>query len=119
MIYPDSPKLHLGLQNNFQIKDFAYETLGATGVTLFSLAVAASALGALNSVIFANASLVVSASRRGYFPRILGNDHCTGPAEEGTYLRRKLRALPDSAVWPVLAFARMTSPLRWDQDTPV
>ncbi|KAE9970604.1 hypothetical protein BLS_004850 [Venturia inaequalis] len=51
---------------------FGMKILGPTGKFLYSIAIAVSAAGALNSNIFANCRLCVIASNRRYFPAIFG-----------------------------------------------
>ncbi|TLD27924.1 large neutral amino acids transporter small subunit 1 [Venturia nashicola] len=51
---------------------FGTKILGPIGKLLYSIAIAASAAGALNSNIFANSRLCVIASNRRYFPAIFG-----------------------------------------------
>ena len=53
-----------------------------------------SAMGALNANVFATAILCVTASRRGYFPRIFANMHYARGTSESDYYRRVLRNWP-------------------------
>lgn len=86
---------------------------------MFSVAVAISALGTLNANLFSNASLSVSASRRGYFPAAFSNMHCSSPAEEQMMLEKKTRRVPSFIKAPVLGFARWTASNRWKKSVPM
>ncbi|KAI2623433.1 amino acid/polyamine transporter I [Xylaria nigripes] len=96
--------------------EFANRTIGAWGGLIFTGAVAISAMGAVNAHLFAVAKLCVAASQRGYFPLVLANRHCHAAQDEASYFRRVLH-------WPlqlpVLAFARLTRRLRWENSVPV
>ncbi|KAI1420628.1 amino acid/polyamine transporter I [Xylaria sp. FL1777] len=96
--------------------DFADRTIGAWGGLIFTIVVAISAMGAVNSNMFAVAKLCVAASQRAYFPPILANLHCSTARDEEPYFRRAL-------AWPlrppVLVFVRLTRRLRWERSVPV
>jgi len=88
-------------------------------VVLFSVVVSVSALGALNSNVFALAKICVAASQRGYLPRILANLHCASAKEEAGYLGRLLSALPAALRGGVVAFSDWTQRLRWQGSVPM
>ncbi|KAI0434552.1 amino acid/polyamine transporter I [Xylaria sp. FL1042] len=96
--------------------EFANRTIGAWGGLIFTIIVAISAMGAVNSNMFATAKLCVVASQRAYFPPMLANLHCCTAQDEEHYFRRVL-------TWPfrppVLVFARLTRRLRWEHSVPV
>lgn len=60
---------------------FGTKLLGPGGRILYSIAIAASAAGALNSNIFSTSRLCVTASNRRYFPAIFGRTEYESHAE--------------------------------------
>ncbi|KAF3025589.1 Y+L amino acid transporter [Neopestalotiopsis sp. 37M] len=98
---------------------FADAILGPVGRVIISLVVAASALGALNANVFATASLVVAASKRGYAPKILGNTHCSSEADEEQLLDALHKRVGKLISYPVSNFARITARTRWEKKVPV
>ncbi|KAI1438745.1 amino acid/polyamine transporter I [Xylaria sp. CBS 124048] len=96
--------------------DFANRTIGAWGGVVFTIAVAISAMGAVNANMFAVAKLCVAASQRAYFPPVLADLHCSGAQDEAAYFRR---VVPWPFRLPVLLFARLTRRLRWEYSVPV
>ncbi|KAI1352548.1 amino acid/polyamine transporter I [Xylaria sp. FL0043] len=96
--------------------EFADRTIGAWGGLIFTIIVAISAIGAVNTNMFATAKLCVAASQRAYFPPVLANLHCCSAHDEEHYFHRRL-AWPFRP--PVLVFARLTRSLRWERSVPV
>ena len=93
--------------------------MGAGGGLLFSVIVSVSALGALNSNVFALAKICVAASQRSYLPKILANLHCTDAREEADHLGRGLGAFPSVIKGAVVAFSEWTQHLRWQRSVPM
>ncbi|KAK0708711.1 large neutral amino acids transporter small subunit 1 [Lasiosphaeris hirsuta] len=98
---------------------FATKVLGPVGRVVLSIVVAISALGALNANIFATASLSVAASQRGYFPKLLGNLHCSSQADEELLLDAHGRRLGRYLGFLITQFSRLTAPSRWEKKVPV
>ncbi|ORY71245.1 large neutral amino acids transporter small subunit 1 [Pseudomassariella vexata] len=96
--------------------DFGRRTIGQWGGLVFSIVVSLSAMGSLNSNVFATAKLLVAASHRNYFPAILANLHCSTAHEEAAYLDQNL---PWLFRVPVAALAQMTQTLRWQRSVPI
>ncbi|KAI0205379.1 amino acid/polyamine transporter I [Astrocystis sublimbata] len=96
--------------------EFANRTIGPWGGLIFTIAVAVSAMGAVNANIFAVTRLCVAAAQRAYFPLILANSHCCTAQDEDAYFHRTL-------AWPlrlpVLGLAKLTRKLRWDYSVPI
>ena len=92
---------------------------GTPGGLLYSLAVSASSLGSLNANVFATGRLCVAASKSRYFPKILGNEHCSTRKEDSPSTRKALQSFPGFVVSRMLWFAEKTETLRWDKQVPV
>lgn len=99
--------------------DFGLEIFGTPGGLLYSLVVSASSLGSLNANVFATGRLCVAASKSRYFPKILGNGHCSTRKEDSPFTTNALQSLPGFAVSGMLWFAERTETLRWDKQVPV
>ena len=102
-------------------KDFGLNIFGAAGGLLYSLVVSACSLGSLNANVFATGRLCVAASKNRYFPKILGNGHCSTRKEDLPTMRNALHSLPfpGFAVFEMQWFAEKTETLRWDKQVPV
>jgi L-type amino acid transporter 6 len=101
------------------VQEFGDRLLGLPGRIIYSLAVAISALGALNTNIFANAKLCVTASQRGYLPALLANLHFDLEEDEIEYYETKLKGWPKIIALPITKFAKITSLLRLEQNIPM
>ncbi|WYZ38682.1 hypothetical protein EsH8_III_000596 [Colletotrichum jinshuiense] len=99
--------------------DFADRVLGSWAGLLFCLVVSISAMGALNSNVFATAKLVVVASQRGYFPAVFANLHCTHEKDEASFIDEYLSALPRFVKGPIRGFLSWTQNRRWRRNVPV
>lgn len=92
---------------------------GGAGALIYSIAIAISAMGALNANVFATAVLCVAASKRSYFPKIFANLHCSAGEDESNYYRRVLQRYPaplrDGMVW----FSSKTAALRLKRSVPM
>ena len=84
----------LGNLVNDLCKDFGYRLFGAAGALIYSLTIAASAMGAVNANIFATAALCVAASKQEYFPRVLANLHYSDGEDETSYYRHAFQNYP-------------------------
>ncbi|WDK12322.1 large neutral amino acids transporter small subunit 1 [Colletotrichum graminicola] len=93
--------------------DFANRILGNWAGLLFCLVVSVSAMGALNSNIFATAKLVVVASQRGYLPAILANLHCSQEKDEAGCADEYMSSLPRLVKGPIIGFLSWTQDRRW------
>ena len=100
-------------------KDFGLQIFGKPGGLIYSLVVSASSLGSLNANVFATGRLCVAASKNRYFPKILGNGHCSARREDSPSTRKALQSFPGFAVSGMLWFAERTETLRWDKQVPV
>lgn len=89
------------------------------GGFVYSLVVSTSCLGALNANTFATGRLCVAASRQGYFPKVLGNGHCSSKDEDSISTMKNIHRLPTFAVHCILYVAKVTENLRWDKDIPM
>ncbi|KAN0070612.1 Amino acid permease domain containing protein [Elaphomyces granulatus] len=101
------------------VVEFGRYLFGFGGSLLYSLVIAMSAMGALNANVFATAILCVTASRRGYFPRIFANMHYARGTSESDYYRRVLRNWPAMIRNVIIGFATMTSTLRLERNVPM
>lgn len=81
--------------------------------------VAISALGSLNANLFATASLSVAASQRGYFPKVLGNIHCSSQVDEERLNDALRQRLGIYISYPIVKFSRLTARNRWEKNVPV
>ncbi|OLN84951.1 Y+L amino acid transporter 2-like protein 1 [Colletotrichum chlorophyti] len=99
--------------------EFANRVLGNWAGLLFCLIVSISAMGALNSNVFATAKLVVVASQRGYFPAVLANLHCSHEKDEAGFVDESLSSLPRLVSWPVRRFVSVTQHRRWRRNVPL
>ncbi|KZL68063.1 large neutral amino acids transporter small subunit 1 [Colletotrichum tofieldiae] len=99
--------------------EFANRVLGNWAGLLFCLVVSVSAMGALNSNVFATAKLVVVASHRGYFPAILANLHCGHEKDEAGCVDEYLSSLPRLVKGPITGFLSWTQNRRWRGNVPV
>ncbi|KAI8174235.1 hypothetical protein KHU50_004484 [Colletotrichum sp. SAR 10_65] len=102
-----------------QREEFANRVLGSWAGVLFSVIVSISAMGALNSNVFATAKLVVVASQRGYFPAVLANLHCSNEKDEAGYVDEQLSALPRLLGGPIKGFVSWTQNRRWRRNVPI
>jgi hypothetical protein len=89
------------------------------GGFIYSLAISASAMGALNANVFAGGRLCAAASKRHYFPKILGNMHYIEGDRESDYYRKALQSFPVKARVAAIAFAERTARLRLQQEVPM
>ena len=99
---------------------FGTTVFGPIGGLIYTLVISLSALGSLNSNVFLSGRIVVAASRRGYFPSILGGGAgMTVRENEASHIRRKMQIWPwwvgNACVW----VAEMTGTLRWEKQVPV
>ncbi|KAF6841688.1 large neutral amino acids transporter small subunit 1 [Colletotrichum plurivorum] len=99
--------------------EFANRILGNWAGLLFCLIVSVSAMGALNSNVFATAKLVVVASQRGYFPAVLANLHCSHEKDEAGYVHERLSAWPRLASGPIRGLLSWTQRRRWQGNVPI
>ncbi|KAK1965925.1 large neutral amino acids transporter small subunit 1 [Colletotrichum sublineola] len=99
--------------------EFAKRILGDWAGLLFCLIVSISAMGALNSNIFATAKLVVVASQRGYLPAILANLHCSQEKDEAGCVDEYMSSLPRLVKGPIISFLYWTQDRRWRRNVPV
>ena len=93
--------------------------MGSWAGLLYSLAVAVSALGALNANTFATGRLCVAGSKRGYLPDILANLHMNHQTHERDYYERRLRSFPRFIIRHTVALAAWTAELRIEKEIPV
>lgn len=102
------------------IQRFGNTIYGPIGGIIYTLIVSISALGSLNSNIFLTGRVVVSASRRGYFPRFLGG-HLdeTMRENEARYIKQRIRFLPVRVASVFMWVAKVTSTLRWEKQVPM
>ncbi|KAJ0354016.1 hypothetical protein COL154_000144 [Colletotrichum chrysophilum] len=108
------------MQNSSTVAvEFANRVLGSWAGVLFSVIVSISAMGALNSNVFATAKLVVVASQRGYFPAVLANLHCSNEKDEAGYVDEQLSALPRLLGGPIKGFVSWTQNRRWRRNVPM
>ncbi|KAI8268452.1 hypothetical protein K4K58_005235 [Colletotrichum sp. SAR11_239] len=108
------------MQNSSTVAvEFANRVLGSWAGVLFSVIVSISAMGALNSNVFATAKLVVVASQRGYFPAVLANLHCSNEKDEAGYVDEQLSALPRLLGGPIKGFVSWTQNRRWRRNVPI
>lgn len=68
---------------------------------------------------FAGGRLCAAASKRGYFPKVLGNKHYTEGDRESDYYRKTLQSFPVKVRVAVIAFAERTSRLRLQLEVPM
>lgn len=101
------------------VVDFGQQLLGGAGAIIYSLTIAASAMGALNANIFATSALCVAASERRYFPKILANLHFSPGEDEADYYRLSLRKCPGFLRDRIIWFANATSTLRLKSKVPI
>ncbi|KAK2028314.1 large neutral amino acids transporter small subunit 1 [Colletotrichum zoysiae] len=99
--------------------EFADRILGNWAGLLFCLVVSVSAMGALNSNIFATAKLVVVAGQRGYLPAILANLHCSQEKDEAGCVDEYMSSLPRLVKGPIMGFLSWTKDRRWRRNVPV
>ncbi|KAJ2897479.1 large neutral amino acids transporter small subunit 1 [Zalerion maritima] len=99
--------------------EFARRTFGGWGGILLSVIISISAMGALNSNIFATAKICVKASHRAYFPKIIANFHCATPRDEVDYINETLWMLPKTLRWPFIRASEATRKLRWHKSVPL
>ncbi|WQF79700.1 Putative amino acid/polyamine transporter I [Colletotrichum destructivum] len=99
--------------------EFANRILGNWAGLVFCLVVSVSAMGALNSNVFATAKLVVVASQRGYFPAILANLHCSHEKDEAACVDEYMASLPRLAKVPIKCFLSWTQNRRWRRNVPL
>ena len=104
-----------------RLKDFGLNVFGNAGGLVYSLVVSACSLGSLNANVFATGRLCVAASKNRYFPKILGNGHCSTRKEDSPATRTALHSLPVPrfAISGMLWFAERTEGLRWENQVPV
>ncbi len=93
--------------------------MGPWGGLVFSVVVSISAMGALNSNVFALAKICVAASHRNYFPLILANLHCRSVKDEADYLDKIFVAVPAVIRRGLFGFSNWTQSLRWHRSVPV
>jgi solute carrier family 7 (L-type amino acid transporter), member 6 len=91
--------------------------LGTFGTIAYSLVVSISALGSLNSNIFATGRLCARAGERGYLPGILANRHFEPGSDELDYYRNSRLPSPirECLIW----FAAKTQRLRLEKQVPM
>ncbi|KXH48777.1 large neutral amino acids transporter small subunit 1 [Colletotrichum simmondsii] len=99
--------------------EFANRILGTWAGLLFCVIVSISAMGALNSNVFATAKLVVVASQRGYFPAILANLHCSHEKDEAVCVDEYLSSTPRLVRGPIQGFLSWTQNRRWRRNVPL
>ncbi|KAF8866377.1 amino acid transporter [Acephala macrosclerotiorum] len=98
---------------------FGIQVFGTIGGIAYSLLVAISCLGALNSSIFAMGRLIVVASERKYVPSFFGDPEHESKEEESFHYRNYLRGWPKPLVSAVMKLIQKTETLRWDHKVPV
>jgi amino acid transporter len=101
---------------------FANTLYGPTGFLIYTVGISLSALGSINSNVFAVGRLAVTASRRDYIPGLFSGDNSIGMSveEEEGWLRVMMRERwPAWVVWCVTGFARATGRLRLEKGVPV
>ncbi|TDZ34585.1 Y+L amino acid transporter 2 [Colletotrichum spinosum] len=99
--------------------DFANRLIGNWAGLLVCVIVSISAMGALNSNVFATAKLVVVASQRGYFPAVLANLHCSNEKDEAGYIEEQLSGMPRLFRRPIEVFVSWTQHRRWRRNVPL
>ncbi|KAE8452143.1 hypothetical protein EG329_001610 [Mollisiaceae sp. DMI_Dod_QoI] len=98
---------------------FGIQVFGTLGGIAYSLLVAISCLGALNSSIFAMGRLIVVASERRYLPSFFGDPEHESKEEETFHYKNYLRGWPSPIVSSVMMLIQKTETLRWDHKVPV
>ena len=78
-----------------------------------------SALGAINTNIFASAKLCVTASNRGYFPTILSDTHSVSEGYELSHTQSTIKRYPLWLQSTVSTLERMISTLRLNNEAPM
>ena len=102
------------------VQTFGSRLYGPTGVILYTIAISFSAIGSINSNIFAVGRLVVAASQRGYAPRFFAGSSGAGARVEEGELEITLWELwPRWVVRCFARFAKATRPLRLEQGVPM
>lgn len=92
------------------------------GSVIYAIAISLSALGAINSNVFAVGRLAVSASQRGYIPTFFAGDNSTrmSAEEEETWLQLTMQEQwPRWIVRCVTRFAKLTGRLRLEEGVPM
>jgi amino acid transporter len=115
--------LHLQTLANFPgvTQTFANTLYGPTGFLIYTIGISLSALGSINSNVFAVGRLAASASRRDYIPRFFADNSIGMSVEkEEEWLRVTMRERwPAWVVCCVTRFARATGRLRLKKGVPV
>ena len=62
---------------------------------------------------------MVAASNSHYFPKILGNGHCSSREGDSLSTRKAMQGFPTSVITGIVWFADRTEALRWDKKVPV
>lgn len=101
---------------------FGSTLYGPIGFLIYTIAISLSAVGSINSNIFAIGRLATAASRRDYIPRFLAGDNSLGMSvkEEERWLQVIMQEWwPGWIVWCVTRFARVTWQLRVEKGVPM
>ncbi|KAH0555984.1 hypothetical protein GP486_006072 [Trichoglossum hirsutum] len=102
---------------------FGTTLYGPVGAFAYTIGISLSALGSLNSNVFAIGRLACAAARRGYIPAVFEGDNSAGMsvAEEDRWLKDRMRdrGWPQWIVEIVTGFARVTATKRLDAGVPI
>jgi len=101
---------------------FGSTLYGPIGFVIYTLAISLSAVGSINSNVFAIGRLAAAASRRDYIPRFLAGDSNLGMSvdEEERWLQVTMQKWwPGWIVLCVTRFARVTWKLRVEKGVPM
>lgn len=101
------------------VQTFGVQVFGVIGGIAYSLLVAISCLGAMNSSMFSMGKLIVSASERKYVPSFLGDPEHESKEEESFHYQSILRGWPKPVVSAIMTLVQKTEALRWDYKVPV
>jgi hypothetical protein len=123
--FPSPPKNFFNkhpLTSPHPTQTFGNTLYGPAGFLIYTITISLSALGSLNSNVFAVSRLAVAASRQDYIPRVFAGDNSAGMSieEEERWLRVTMRKRwPGWIVWCVAGFAKSTGRLRLEKGVPV
>ncbi|KAI9769479.1 MAG: Y+L amino acid transporter [Geoglossum simile] len=102
---------------------FGTALYGPLGALTYTVGISLSALGSLNSNIFAIGRLACAAARRAYIPAVFAGDNSLGMsvAEEGRWLRARMKdqGLPEWIVGITTGLARVTGTKRLKEGVPI
>lgn len=99
--------------------DLGIRVGGPAAGIIYSLVVSMSAIGSINSALFAGARQYIASAERGYIPAIFDNLHYGIRTDELIYYDNTLKGLPYFIRAPIKSFARRTEKLRIEERVPV